>query len=578
MKLKIKVTIAFALFIVGPFLVVGWLSAYKASDSMKEELGRTTLQLVKQNHVTIEKTMVSVNDKTTTFLDNHMFGSPGIAFWSGIESLTEIRAADEILDKWSKDGTEYSLYMVNAGGKKPPIDLSNNGKGFNYLPLSGDYPAWTEQALRAKGAGTFRLIRDPDGRTDVRFMRSILNPQNYEDTIGFLVVSNLNILLTRDLVSVQLPDNAGIFLFNELGERLMHAGSDDLRMEALPARLQKHTEGYYFARRDGKRWLFAFSRLSAFDTMLVYQIPLGSITGNRNVFQWLIMAVSAVYLAFVLFFVLYLLRIVVRPLARLVAITKIYEPGKKLDIGDGELRSDEFGILYGAFLRMTRRLDRSIEDNYVMEIRQKENELTTLHSQITPHLLYNTLDSIYWYALDSGNTDVGDMVKDLSKLLRIGLSKGKMIITAGEELEHVAAYSRLQMKRYPNTFEMEWDIDESLNGCPTPKVILQPLVENAIFHGVSGMDGEGLIRIATRRSDGEMLLIVEDNGFIPVDMERLDSILNGETTDKGYGIRNVHQRIQLHYGPQYGLRFEARAEGGLRAVIRLPIREREDAG
>src|SRR5690606_22336705 len=105
--------------------------------------------------------------------------------------------------------------------------------------------------------------------------------------------------------------------------------------------------------------------------------------------------------------------------------------------------------------------------------------LTTLHSQITPHLLYNTLDSIYWYALDSGNTDVGDMVKDLSKLLRIGLSKGKTIITVGEELEHVAAYSRLQMKRYPNTFEAEWDVDETLNGCMTPKVILQPLVENA---------------------------------------------------------------------------------------------------
>lgn len=578
MKLKYKVTIAFALFIVGPFLVVGWFSAYKASDSMKDELGRTTLQLVKQNHVTIEKTMISVNDKTTTFLDNHMFGPPGIAFWSGIESLTEIRAADDILDKWSKDGTEYSLYMVNTGGKRPPIDLSNNGKGFNYLPPTGGGPAWTEQALRAKGAGTFRLIRDSDGRTDVRFMRSILNPLNYDETIGFLVVSDLNILLTRDLVSVQLPDNAGIFLFNELGERLMNAGSGELQMEALSDRHRKNTEGYYFANQDGKRWLFAFSRLSTFNTMLVYQIPLDSITGNQNLFQWLIMIVSAIYLAFVLFFVLYLLRIVVRPLARLVAITKIYEPGKKLDIGDDGLRSDEFGILYGAFLRMTRRLDRSIEDNYVMEIKQKENELTTLHSQITPHLLYNTLDSIYWYALDSGNTDVGDMVKDLSKLLRIGLSKGKTIITVGEELEHVAAYSRLQMKRYPNTFEAEWDVDETLNGCMTPKVILQPLVENAIFHGVSGMDGEGLIRIATRRSDGEMLLIVEDNGFIPVDMERLDSILNGETTDKGYGIRNVHQRILLHYGPPYGLKFESREEGGLRAVIRLPIREREDSG
>lgn len=574
MKLKYKVTLAFALFIVGPFLVVGWISAFKASESMQDELGRTTLQLVKQNHMTIEKSLASINDKTTTFLDNHMLGSPGMAFWSGIETLTHIRDADDILDIWSKGGTDYSLYIMNSRGMRPALPLSNRDKGFNYLDPLKPLPAWAEQTIKAKGAGTFRLIEE-DEQSEVRFMRSVLNPLNYNETIGFLVVSNLDVLLTRDLISVQLPDHAGIFLFNELGELLMKTGAGDLWLDDLPDSLKKRSEGYFFAKRDGQRWLYAFSRMSTFDTMLVYQIPMASITGSQNMFQWIIMAVSAVYLAFVLLFVLYLLRIIVRPLVRLVAITKIYEPGKKFDWEGEKLRPDEFGILYGAFLKMTRRLDRSIEDNYVMQIRQKENELTTLHSQITPHLLYNTLDSIYWYALDSGNTDVGDMVKDLSKLLRIGLSKGKTIITVREEIEHVGAYSRLQMKRYPDTFEVEWDMDESLSDCLTPKVILQPLVENAIFHGVSGMDGEGIIRIATRRADSEMLLIVEDNGFIPVDMARLDSILSGETTDKGYGIRNVHQRIQLHYGPQYGLRFEARLEGGLRAVIRLPLSKQE---
>src|SRR5690606_12488575 len=119
-------------------------------------------------------------------------------------------------------------------------------------------------------------------------------------------------------------------------------------------------------------------------------------------FQWWMMIVSAIYLALVLLFVLYLLRIIVKPLFQLISITKIYEPGKELDVQPDLPRSDEFGILYGAFLKMTRRLDQSIEENYVMKIKQKENELSALHSQITPHLLYNTLDSIYWYALDSG--------------------------------------------------------------------------------------------------------------------------------------------------------------------------------
>lgn len=576
MKLKYKVSIAFALFIVGPFLVVGWISAYMASDSMKDELGRTTVELVRQNHLTIEKTMASINDKTITFLDNHFFDLVDWTFWTEIESLSEIRGADDILERWSSGGTDYILYMINNEGRQTPIDLSKKDKGFIYLEGEGaELPEWTEYARSAKGAGTFRLVEAEDGSTDIRFMRSILNRQQYDETIGFLVVSDLEVLLTRDLVSVQLPDNAGIFLLNDLNEQLMRVGSLELRMEDMPTLVQQKSEGYYFANQDGQRWLFAFSRGAVFNTKLVYQIPLDSITGNQKAFQWLMMIVSGIYLAFVLLFVLYLLKMIVKPLVKLIQITKIYEPGKKLDVVDELPRLDEFGLLYGAFLKMTRRLDQSFEENYVMKIKQKENELAALHSQITPHLLYNTLDSIYWYALDSGNTDVGEMVKDLSKLLRIGLSKGKTMITIGEEIEHIGAYSRLQMKRYPETFEVHWDIDESVKSHMTPKVILQPLVENAIFHGVSSMDGEGMIWIRIRKEVGQIIMIVEDNGFIPVDMERLDRIVRGETNDKGYGIRNVHQRIQLHYGEAFGLRYAQREDGGVAAIINLPIQELE---
>ncbi|MFB9276531.1 sensor histidine kinase [Cohnella cellulosilytica] len=568
-------TLAFLLFIVGPFLVVGWISAYKASDSMKDEWGRTTLQLVRQNHMTIEKTMASVNGKSTTFLNNHFFGVSGVSFWTDIETLGEIREADKILESWSSDGTDFSLYMRNANGVKTPIDLSGKQKGFKYLDPDGRAdPDWIEHAIKSKGAGTFRLIQESDGTTDVRFTRSILNPQKYDEIVGFLIISNLKVLLTRDLVSVRLPDHAGIFLYNELNEQLMSTGSTEPLMNEIPERLRKESEGYFFDTRGGQRWLFAFSHSAAFDTLLVYQVPADSITGSQTVFQWLIMILSAIYLAIVLIFVLYLVRMIVKPLARLVSITKIYEPGKKLDTGEGELlRSDEFGILYGAFLKMTRRLDHLFEENYLMELKQKENELSTLHSQITPHLLYNTLDSIYWYALENGNEDVGNMVKDLSKLLRIGLSKGKTIITIGEEIEHAGAYSRLQAMRYPNAFEVRWDIEEGVQSYLTPKVILQPLVENAIFHGVSGMDGEGEVAISVRREEGEIRMIVADNGFVPVDVDRLNRIARGEEGEKGYGIRNVHQRVQLHFGEAYGLRYERQEGGGVRAILNLPARE-----
>lgn len=570
MNLKVKVTLAFLLFIVGPFLIVGWVSAYKASESMKDEVGRTMLQLVKQNHLTIEKSIASVNDKTVTFLDTHFFDPAGLNFWLGIDTLGEIRRADTILESWSSDGTVYSLYMNNTMGSTPPIDLSNKQRGFAYLSDGEAAPDGAAYALREGGAGVIRRIESGTSH-NITFMRSILNPQSYDEIIGVLMVSNLEVFLTRDLVSVQLPDRAGIYLLNELGELLMQAGTEkEFVGTHPPASLANETEGYYFTSGQEGEWLVAFSYRPSYRTNVVYQIPLESITGSRDAFQWLLLGVSAIYLVLVLLFVLYLLRLIIKPLVQLVSMTKIYEPGRSLDHSIDRPRSDEFGILYGAFLKMMRRLDQSVEENYVMKIKHKENELATLHSQITPHLLYNTLDSIYWYALDSGNQDVGDMVKYLSKLLRIGLSRGRTMITIGEEIEHVKAYSRLQMKRYPDQFTVHWEIDEAVQPYITPKVILQPFVENAIFHGVSSMDGEGAIWVRAAQVEEHIEFRVEDNGFIPVDMERLEQIVRGEHTDKGYGIRNVHQRIQLHFGESYGLRYVPREGGGVCAIIHIP--------
>ncbi|MHA6480851.1 sensor histidine kinase [Paenibacillus sp. strain BS8-2] len=575
LKLKYKVTIAFLLFIVAPFLVVGWYSAYKTSESMKDEIGRTTLQLVNQNHVTIEKTLSAVNDKMVTLLDTHFFSNPAqYAFWTGVETLGEISAADSILELWSSDGTEYSLFMKNKGGKQTPFQMLNKQTGFIYVEEGGaGLPDWAKETLGQGGGSSVRLVTLPGGATTVSFMRGIMNPKSYDEVIGLLVVAKLEVLLTRDLVSVQMPKNASSYLFNEQNELLMKTGSTPSELIQIPVEAKDKISGYYFATEHGTKWLYAFSRKSAYETTLIYKIPYESITGNQSSLMGMLMVLSGLYLCVVLLFVLYLLRIVVKPLGKLVSITKLYEPGKKLELDSEQLRSDEFGILYGAFLKMTKRLDHSVEENYGMQLKQREYELTMLHSQITPHLLYNTLDSIYWYALDSGNTDVGDMVKDLSKLLRIGLSKGRSMITIEEELEHVRAYTRLQAKRYPDTFEVEWHVDADLLSYMTPKVIMQPLVENAIFHGVSAMDGEGVIRIRVERIEDEIELSVEDNGFVPVDLERLERIVQGEETDKGYGIRNVHQRVQLHYDEAYGLRYERAEGGGLRAVIHMPLRK-----
>lgn len=579
MRLRYKVTSAFLLFIVGPFLIVGWFSANRTADTMMNEVGKTNLQLVSQNHVTMEKTLMSINDKMLTLLDNDFFSNPEqYQFWTNVETVGQISEADKILERWSSGGTNYTIYMKNANDIETPFDLSAKNRGYKHFGDSlAELPDSMKEALEEKrGGGLLRLVEQNDGSSTVSLIRTITNPSSFDDTVGLLAVSNMEVLLNRDLMSVQMPADAGIFLLNRQQEMIMHAGSAELTLGELVRDPSSPNAGYYFANQGDVRWLYAYSYRPAFSTLLVYKIPFESIQGNQTAFQWTMIAMSAIYLALVLAFVLYLIRMIVKPLSSLVHMTKVYEPGKPTNLENKELlRNDEFGLLYGAFVRMTKRLDHSIEENYGMMIKQKEIELATLHSQITPHLLYNTLDSIYWFAIDSGNDDVGEMVSDLSMLLRIGLSKGRMIITIAEEIEHVQAYCRLQMRRYQNAFQVHYDIDASLSSHVTPKVILQPLVENAIFHGVSGMDGEGVIGISVQRVDDNVVMTVEDNGFLDVDMDRLDEILRGERKDKGYGIRNVHQRIALHYGDEYGLHYERKESGGVRAIIRLPL-ERED--
>lgn len=558
-----------------PFLVVGWISAYVALHTIKEEVGSTTLQLVKQNHVTLDKTISAINDRTITLLDNHFFSNPaGYSFWTGIDTLNEIQQADNILESWSTGGTEYAIYMKNIERRDTPFDLSHKTKGFKYLDqVNSGLPDVMVKQMDVSGAGALRVIPSATGERTVSFMRSILNPRNYNEVIGLLVVHKVEVMLTRDMVSVELPAAAGAFLFNDNGELLMSTGSGSISA----AEIGKSTEpdaayGYTFAQEGGEEWLYAYSDSSRFHTRLLYKIPLASITGKQVWFQKLLVLISFVFLAFVLMFVLYLVRLVVKPVVKLVSVMKIYEPGIKLPLSEEPLRHDEFGILQGSFVKMTRRLDHSIEENYGMKLKQKEYELLMLQSQITPHYLYNTLDSIYWYALDSGNGEVGEMVRDLSMLLRIGLSRGRTMITAGEELEHAQAYTRLQTKRYPGTFEVCWQIDDTLRDYETPKVIIQPLIENAILHGVRGMDGEGGIRVSAVQAEGTLRFVVEDNGHLPVDLEELAAILREEHSARGYGIRNVHQRIQLHYGEAYGLTYERTGVGWTRAIITLPLR------
>lgn len=216
---------------------------------------------------------------------------------------------------------------------------------------------------------------------------------------------------------------------------------------------------------------------------------------------------------------------------------------------------------------------RQLMDQIIYEQETKrKGELEVLQSQINPHFLYNTLNSVISLAERGKNAEVVTMIQSLSRFFRISLSKGKNIITLQEELDHVRHYLVIQSFRFSNKFRYSISAGPEVLSCQTVKLILQPIVENAIYHGIEMMPDEGMIRIEAGLKDGLVVIRVSDNG-LGMTGETMKSILKGGAKSKGgsgVGVRNVHERIGLYFGREYGLSFESELEEGTTVTLTFP--------
>ncbi|WP_347476663.1 sensor histidine kinase [Clostridium sp. USBA 49] len=192
---------------------------------------------------------------------------------------------------------------------------------------------------------------------------------------------------------------------------------------------------------------------------------------------------------------------------------------------------------------------------------------------MNPHFLYNTLDSIVWMAENGKTQDVITMVTSLARLFRISISRGRNIITVREEIEHAKNYLIIQKIRFKSKFKFNIEVEEKVLQYKTLKLILQPIIENAIYHGIEYMFEEGNITVSAKEVNGKLLYEVTDNGLgiKPDILENILSYNSKENGGAGVGIRNVHERIQLCYGKEYGLEIESELEEGTKVKLWLPI-------
>ena len=321
-----------------------------------------------------------------------------------------------------------------------------------------------------------------------------------------------------------------------------------------------------------EEYMYTYLYYEAAELNAVQQV----VTRQAGVEIALIILAAALAIVFLLRYSIRLSRSITAPLEELC------RRAERVDAGDltvqepvpSEIR--EIRTLSEGMEQMIGRLDEQMQESRQRQESLRRTELALLQAQINPHFLYNTMDTIIWLIEADKQQEAVEMVSNLSSFFRHSLSRGEDVISLAEGERHVRSYLQIQHARYKDIMEYTVDIDQSLHDAMLPKLTLQPLVENALYHGIKLKRAKGTIRITATLADGCVLLRVEDNG-VGITPQRLAQLRDAMERQErvGFGLSAVNQRLRLQFGPEYGLRLDSEEGQGTTVTARIPYVRKE---
>ena len=332
-------------------------------------------------------------------------------------------------------------------------------------------------------------------------------------------------------------------------------------------------DGTYELSLNGRPGNVVVSSVAYTGWKLVGVIPERVQTANINRFRYYIITAILILMMMLLEVNRIISRKISRPILRLNESVKAYETGGDTDIyigGSSEIRHLGYSVK-----KSYEQIENLMQEIIREQTERRKSEMDALQRQINPHFLYNTLESITWMVEAQKNKEAVLMISELARLLRISLSKGRTVIRIADELQHSRSYMNIQLVRYKERFQVKFDIDEEVNDYCTVKLIVQPILENAIYYGVGNMDEDdgGMITVRGEKKGDDIYLSVEDNGM-GMSEETVENILKDNNKvpkhGSGVGLINVHNRIQLMFGNEYGLLVYSEPDEGTKIVIHIP--------
>lgn len=440
---------------------------------------------------------------------------------------------------------------------------------------------WYKNAIKAKGNAVFSSSHVQNFIEDQYPWVVSLSNANYDINNKFIGVTliDINYKVFTDLCNkVQIGKKGYVFIIDENGDMVYHPNQQliysNIKEENI-TRILGAKDGSYNDIQDNENKLITVKALPAIGWKVVGVTYMNDILIQKEDLMRVIGFSAIICLIIAIIISIRVSSKISNPIYKLERIMKRVETGE-LDFDIQVEGNNEVVQLAQTFSIMVRRIKNLLEKVEEDQSELRKSELNTLYAQINPHFLYNALDTIIWAAEQEESEKVVRMTSALSKYFRLSLSKGKEVITISQEMQHIKNYLIIQKIRYDSKLDYEINIEEDILMYKTMKMLLQPLVENAIYHGIKNLPLGGKIWITAKRVENNIHLIVKDNG-VGMNDETLRNIFikkeDNPLTSGGVAIINVNQRIQLYFGNDYGIKFQSEPLKGTIVTVIIPIVE-----
>lgn len=572
-SIKVKLLCYFLISVLLPIIIIGVFGNYIYSKSIEHEAQKHTTQMIEQVKTNIECHIKSIEDiiyyisKDSSVIDLLQIKSN--LDDGRIDTETNVR---KILTNYTERHQEIAgILIVNENG----FYVSNEIYKIARDSLTNE--EWYQDAT--SHIEQLRLISRPIGRnitTKVNYgeniisiVKAIRNPSNNQTGVILIDIKTDTI---KDIINnvsfgkdgfIYIMDDNDEIVYSPINKIVYRVKSSWLKNKNIIIKNIKGSNFKILANKSNyTNWkiigVFSLDEtLSAVINMRHYTVLIAIVT--------LIIATIAS---------LFFSTSIAKPIAKLNGLMQRVKGGD-LDVKFSSKYNDEISQLGYNFSDMVEEIQKLIDMVYVEQKSKREIELKMLQAQIKPHFLYNTLDTINWMAQKKDADDIVEIVNALTDLFRIGLSKGEEIITISEEIKHIYSYLKIQKVRYDEKIDYKINYSEDIKDYKILKLILQPIVENAIYHGIRQKRGKGIISINLYEEDNYVKIIVTDSGAgLSIDqVSDIQKILDrgkSEQHYKGYGLFNVNERIKLTFGKEYGIKIYSELGKGTKVKIWHP--------